>query len=734
MSGVAAARAEGRFRIVRWGLGLMALVPPIMAVTDQQPTWLDRPLYDLLVRDILPMGKVDDSVVFIDIDDKSLEDLNQRWPIPRQMWARLVRQTAQFQPAAIALDAFFPERADKPDVELALETADRIRDDALDATPEGKALADDLDRQAQLRDADLQLTQAVAEAGNVVLGIADSGHTSGVGESGKVTGLPQILGVPKALVPSLAYASPRGNLPELTMAARSQAGLHVPYSEDGVMRRYGYVARADGQHVPSLALAAVQVAYPKRAGALGAASVAIDDGLPLLRWFDVNKVPRVRLSDILDAKPDDAALRAALKGRIVFVGVSAAGASDRRPTPLRSDLPGTYVHIVATHNLLHGDLVSSKSPYSFGLTALASLLALILYLSWRKMVSSSAVVLTAAGLMGIWCVVGFFGLDQGTWLPIAPVLLATVVPMGGELVLRATAAEESRQQIREAFQFYLSPAVVEELVNDPDKLRLGGSRREISAFFSDIAGFTTISEQLDPADLTALLNEYLGAMTEIVLEEGGTVDKYIGDAIVAMFGAPLDQPDHAVRACRAALRCSRRLDELRPTWVARGWPEVHARIGVNSGVALVGNMGSSKRFDYTMLGDTVNLAARLEGANKAYGTKLMIGPTTSELARDAIALRELDLVRVKGKLNGVAIFEPLGLRGEVSAEVDHRVRMFADGLRAYRALRWEDARACFEGAAQAGDPPAKVFLKRLETLVHDPPGPDWDGAYEMTEK
>ena len=734
MSGVATTRAEGRFRIVRWGLGLMALVPPFMAFSDQQPTWLDRPLYDLLVREVLPKGQHDDSVVFIDIDDVSLQDLNQRWPIPRLMWARLVRQTAQFQPAAIALDAFFPERADKSDVELALETADRIRDDALDATPEGKSIAEDLDRQAQLRDADLQLTQAIAEAGNVILGVADGGHTAGVGEYGKMTGLPRVPGVPSTLTPSLSYATPRGSFKELSMASRAQAGLHVPYSEDGVMRSYGFVARADNQHVPSLALAAVQVAYPTRAAALGAASVAVDAGLPLLRWFDVSKVPRVRLSDILDAKPDDSALRAALKGRIVFVGVSAVGASDRQPTPLRSDLPGTYVHIVATQNLLHGDLVSSKSTVSLALTSLAALIALLLYLAWRKMISSSAVVLTATGLMAIWCIVGFIGLDQGTWLPIAPVLLAIVVPMGGELVLRATTAEESRQQIREAFQFYLSPTVVEELVNDPDKLRLGGSRREVSAFFSDIAGFTTISEQLDPADLTALLNEYLGAMTEIVLEEGGTVDKYIGDAIVAMFGAPLDQPDHAVRAVRSALRCSRRLDELRPTWVARGWPEVHARIGVNSGVALVGNMGSSKRFDYTMLGDTVNLAARLEGANKAYGTKLMIGATTAELARESIALRELDLVRVKGKQHGVAIFEPLGLRGEIDAATDRRVKMFADGLRAYRDRRWEDARACLEGAAQAGDLPAKVFLKRVEILLKEPPGPDWDGTYEMTEK
>ena len=731
------ARAGGTrvpFRLVRWALALVAFMPALLALNEVQPAWLDRAVYDLLSREVLPRATQSDQIVFIDIDDGSLQELGQRWPIPRLMCAQLVRILSQFQPAAIALDAFFPEPSAKAEVELALTVADQLRDDGLDATPEGKALADDLERKASERDADRQFAKAIAEAGNVVLGVADGGHSGGSLAAGELTLLPEIPGVPKGTMVRLSYMTPRGCIPELTMSARTQAGLHVPYSVDGVMRRYGYIARAGQSNVASLALAAVQVAYPDRAEELGRQALAIDDGLPLLRWVDISGIPRVRLSDVLDAESDDPALAAALRGRVIFVGVSAVGAADRRQTPLRSDLPGTYVHIVAAFNLLNGELIGSEGTIQQTLTWIAALLALVTFLGWRRVASSSVVVFGAVGIMAAWGVCAVVGLNQGWLVPVTPVLLGVLVPIGGELVLRANSAEQARKQIRKAFHHYLSPAVVEELVNDPAKLQLGGSSREITAFFSDIAGFTTISERLDPADLTALLNEYLGAMTEIILDEGGTVDKYIGDAVVAMFGAPLDQPDHALHGCRAAIRCRVRLAELRPRWVQRGWPEVHARIGVNSGVALVGNMGSAARFDYTMLGDTVNLAARLEGANKAYGTEIMAGERTAAAVGDAVPLRELDRVRVKGKLNGISVFEVIGGVAGADADTLATAKRYGEGLAAWRAQRWDEARAAFAETSTKGDPPSKVFLARLDTIAQQELPPDWDGVYEMTEK
>ncbi len=715
-------------------LAALAMVPGIWAAFDPSPGRLDRPLYDNLVRSVVPRAKVDDRVVFVDIDDGTLQALAERWPIQRVTWAKLIRKLNGFAPSVICLDAFFPEPNGRADSELALAIADRIRDTALGDDPEGKALADELDKQAAERDADRQLSKAIAEAGNVVLGVADGSLAGGTLIGGEIEELQPVPGVPADYTPTVHYLTPRGSISELAVAARAQAGLHVSYSVDGIIRRYGYVARVGSKHIASLALAVAQIAEPKRAEALTKAAIAVDDGEPLIRWPDVGRIPRVPLIDVLEADPTNAALHKALKGRIVFVGVSAIGAADRRQTPLRSDLPGTYVHVAATFNLLHGEHTSSEGPHapwaSWGLSALG----LALYLLWRRVSSTALVVAGAILASAAWLGLGVYGMHHGILIPLVPGVLAFLVPVGGEIALRVGRAELQRQQIREAFQFYLAPAVVEQLVNNPDKLKLGGERREITAFFSDVAGFTTLSERLDPADLTKLLNEYLGAMTDVILEEGGTVDKYIGDAIVAMFGAPLDQPDHALRACRAALRCRKKLAELQAPWRARGLPEIAARIGLNSGVAVVGNMGSAKRFDYTMLGDAVNLAARLEGANKAYGTDIMIGSETARLIGDGAALRELDRVQVKGKKHGIAVYEAVCLTSELDDATRNRLSEFARALALWRKTDFDGAAAIFGALAATGDAPSQVFLDRLPAVRAMGLGPDWDGVFEMTTK
>ncbi len=712
----------------------LAMAPGVWAAFDHAPGRLDRPLYDNLVRSVVPRAKVDDRVVFVDIDDGTLQALAERWPIQRVTWAKLIRKINSFGPSVICLDAFFPEPNGRADSELALSIADRIRDTALGDDPEGKVLADELDKQAAERDADRQLSKAIAEAGNVVLGVADGSLAGGTLIGGEIAELQPIPGLPSDYTPTVDYLTPRGSISELAMAARSQAGLHVSYSVDGIIRRYGYVARVGSKRIASLALAVAQIAEPKRAEELAKSAIALDDGEPLIRWPDIGRIPRVPLIDVLEAEAGNAALHKALKGRIVFVGVSAIGAADRRQTPLRSDLPGTYVHVAATFNLLNGEHTSSDGAHAPWATWGLSALGLALYLLWRRVKTTPLVVGGAVLAAAAWVGLGIYGMHHGVLIPLVPGVLAFLVPVGGEIALRVGRAELQRQQIREAFQFYLAPAVVEQLVNNPDKLKLGGERREITAFFSDVAGFTTLSEQLDPADLTKLLNEYLGAMTDVVLEEGGTVDKYIGDAIVAMFGAPLDQPDHALRACRAALRCRKKLAELQAQWRQRGLPVIAARIGLNSGIAVVGNMGSAKRFDYTMLGDTVNLAARLEGANKAYGTDIMIGAETARLIGDAVVLRELDLVQVKGKKHGIAVYEAVALPSEIDDAGRTMVAEFARGLALWRKTDFDGAAAVFGGLAAAGDPPSQVFLERMPAVRQMGLGPGWDGVFELKTK
>ena len=715
-------------------LVVVSIAPVVFALLDRGPGVLDRPIYDALVRDFVPRASVDDSVVFVDIDDSSLQGLAERWPIQRVTWARLIRKINVYAPAAVALDAFFPEPAARADADLALSVADRVRDTPLNDTAEGKALADEMEKQAALRDADRQLGKAIAEGGNVIVGVADGALASGTLTGGEVAELQPVPGLPDSFTPSVVYSTPRGSIAELGLAARAQAGLHVAYSTDGVMRRYSYAARAGSHNVASLALASAQVAYPKRAEQLAKDSMALDNGDPLLRWVPVEKIRRVPLIDLLDAADDSAVLKKALGGHIVFVGVSAIGAADRRSTPLRSDLPGTYVHITATLNLLRGEHAATDSPLPRNLALGLLGLCPAMYLSWRRFTNTAVIVVGALLAAAAWTGVAVFGLNHGWLVPIGPALLGLVLPVLGEIGGRVGRAERSKAQIREAFDMYLAPAVVAELVANPDSLRLGGRRREITAFFSDVAGFTTISEKLDPADLTMLLNEYLGAMTEEILNEGGTIDKYIGDAIVAMFGAPVDQPDHAVRACRASLACRKKLAQLQQGWAERGLPGIGARIGLNSGVAVVGNMGSARRFDYTMLGDTVNLAARLESANKAYGTDIMVGPHTAELVGQQVVLRELDLVQVKGKKNGVAVYEVVAMPNDLKVADEERISRFAEALKLWRGQEFAAARDLFLQLAEKGDAPSAIFAARYESVLSHPPPPDWDGVFEMKSK
>lgn len=710
-----------------------ALVVAIASLADG-PLWMDRPVYDFLVRSVLPPAKVTDRVVFVDIDDETLQAVDQRWPLQRRTWATLVSKLSAFKPAVIVLDAFFPEPAPRQDVELALQVADRIYDGGLDEDPAGKALVDFLEKEAAKRDADRRFATALSEAGNVILGLVDAEEMPDALNATPAVDLPALPGIPSSTRLPQRMGTPRGSIAPLTMAALRQASVHVPYDGDAVVRRYGYAANAGLSHAPSLALAAVQVAEKERAAEIGARLLKMDGGAPLLRWVNVDKVRRIRLLDLFEAEADNATLKEALKDRIVMVGVSALGASDRRATPLRSHLPGTYVHVVAATNLLANDHIVASGPLTRALGMLGVLLCLIVALLGTRLRNGAAVTGMSLGAMAIWAVVAVVALLEGRLLPMVPVWAGVLVPTVVELATRTNHAEAARQRIRDAFSMYLAPAVVEELVADPDSLRLGGQRREITALFSDVAGFTTISEQLDPAQLTDLLNAYLSEMTDIVLQEGGTIDKYIGDAIVAMFGAPLSQPDHAARACRAAIRCAQRLDELRDKWVAEGWPEIHARIGVNSGVAVVGNMGSEKRFDYTMLGDMVNLAARLEGTNKVYGTDVMVGESTAALVQGQIALRELDRVAVKGKNEPVSVFEGLSPGPEVPEALRERVTAFGRGLQAWRDCRWQDAHEAFSAAAAAGDRPAQVFLERLAAMGSARPAPGWDGVFKMTTK
>jgi len=417
-------------------------------------------------------------------------------------------------------------------------------------------------------------------------------------------------------------------------------------------------------------------------------------------------------------------------GKVVLLGTNAPGLLDLRPTPFSPVCSGTEIQAAALDNLLHKDFIR--------ITPLALLFLYILALA----------LLTAVGIsfsMKIWKIAIFFALllalpaaasalafRGGYWLDFAVPEAAVLASFIGAALLNYSHEGRQRRFIKNVFRHYLSPDVIERILQNPSMLDLGGERREISAFFSDVAGFTSISEKLSPEELVELLNAYLSEMTDIILSLGGTLDKYEGDAMIAFWNAPLDQPDHALRACRAALRCQKRLAELRPEFKRRFGSEVFARIGVHSGPAVVGNMGSEKRFDYTAMGDTMNLASRLEGACKQYKVATLIGEQTRDMVKAAIVTREIDMIRVVGKKTPVRVFEPVGEREETAFGEIEKAALFEHGLEAYRNRDWDGAVETFRKLGE--DVPAGIYVRRCLAFKQSPPPPDWDGVFELGEK
>lgn len=399
----------------------------------------------------------------------------------------------------------------------------------------------------------------------------------------------------------------------------------------------------------------------------------------------------------------------------------------------RDSIPGVYVHANAVNNLLRKEALLEFSPLDYALLSLPlALLASALALSLAPMHAA----LGFFGLAAIWTIGGIF-LFQNNWaLPLFGPLASGGLSFAANLAYRVVFLEHDKRFIRQAFSTYLSPQVVEEVVENPELLKLGGERKEITAFFSDVAGFTAISESMSPEALVGLLNEYLSEMTDIILEHGGTVDKYEGDAIVAFFGAPRAAENHALDACAVSLQMQKRLAQMRTEWKKAGKAALFVRIGLNSGPAIVGNMGSSTRFDYTMMGDTVNTAARLEGVNKQYGTSIMIGAQTYAQAKGRVAARELDLINVVGKTEPVPIYELLAESGGLDGTKARVLALYEQALAEYRSRNFGEAEKLFGDAlaVDKDDGPARTMAARCRFFLANPPPDGWSGSFEMTEK
>lgn len=426
---------------------------------------------------------------------------------------------------------------------------------------------------------------------------------------------------------------------------------------------------------------------------------------------------------------------ALFKDKIVFVAGTAAGTYDLRVTPLSAYTPGVLIHMTALDNILQGRYMQKAPGWMF----LASALGLCTATAWlfillkHQALKFSLILGLALAYYGI---VIYAFTSRGLWLELA-------FPEGGIGATFAFAATveyltEGRQRrlLRTVFDRYMAPDVVDEIMRHPQDIKLGGEKKELTVFFSDVAGFTTISESLAPEDLVEFLNRYLSAMTDVILRHRGNVNKYLGDGIMAIFGAPRGEPAHAMLACYTAIESQEALARLRELWKSEGRPEIFARIGINTGDLVVGNMGSQARMEYTAMGDSVNLASRLEGANKFYDTRILLGFRTYELARHDIEAREVDLLRVKGKHEPVVVYELLARKGELDSVKRRVIDCYLQGLAAYKARNFTLARQGFEAALELDptDGPARVYLRRAQEFLENPPAVDWDGVYELRSK
>jgi adenylate cyclase len=671
---------------------------------------------DVLFRRV-PLPAASPQVVVVTVDQPDLDFFKNRgvtWPWPRQLYAPLIDYCRWAGAKAVIFDILFTE--------------------ASSYGPED----------------DQRFAQAAAAAGNVAapffLSRDDKPPNPSEADLLKHAGLTLPGPSPRGQPAYRAVVTP---IPPLLAAAGALGNVESRPDADGIYRRMPLVVPFKDTWLPTLGFAAFHrfgdpgpLRFAPGGLMVGNGFIPLDaQGRLLLKFRGPSRShQRFAATNVIAAENDrqhgipPGIPPAAFAGKWVLVGLTAPGLLDLKASPVAAIYPGVEVHATLLDNLLRGDFLRPVPPWLLwaGILVLVTAMVVVVIFFSGWLITLSGFTALALGYLGL--TVGAF--HCGWWAD--PLLPGIALGLSFALAAAFSYATEGRQKlyIRRMFGQYMSETVINHLLENPEKLRLGGERRRITLFFSDLAGFTTLSERLSPETVVALLNDYLSGMTEIILEEAGTVDKFEGDAIMAFWGAPLDQPDQAIRACRAALRQQAALAGLNRRFGGLDLPPLSMRIGLHTGDAIVGNLGSVKRFDYTVIGDTVNLASRLEGLNKYYGSRVMASEVTVAECAGAVEFRELDLVAVKGRETAVRVFEVLGLTGELSPEVSRRRRDFAQALELYRQGRFPEAGAGFAAILTENpeDGPARIFRDRCRQLRDAPPPADWDTVFRPEGK
>ena len=687
-----------------------------------------------------PRTKTIRPVTIVDIDDKSLEKLGQ-WPWPRTRIADLVTELTRLGAVVIAFDAVFSE----PDRLNPAFAADTFRN--LD--PETRAKLRALPSNDQI------LADAI-KASRVVLG--ESGlpeEITALDKTLPVTGIAMLGEEPQRFM--FDFPGLLRNVPVLEHAAAGRGLFTIKPERDGIVRRVPMIMQAQGQTMPSLTFEMLRVASgsgtilikAEQGGikSLGIKGIQIPTDHNGQLWVHYARndasiyVPAVNVLE-KSVAPD------MIAGKLVLIGTSAVGLNDIKTTPVSRAMPGVEIHAQVLESTLTGDVIS-QPIYGIAVEFATALLFGLLVITFAPLFGPVTLVALGAAFASMLIGMSAYFYSQNRLLIDFTYPLMSTTAIYLTLIFSSFVREQAqRRQIRSAFGQYLSPALVEQLAQSPEKLVLGGEEREMTIMFSDMRGFTSISETYknDPQGLTALMNRFLTPLTNAILNRKGTIDKYMGDAIMAFWNAPLDDKDHELNACEAALDMLERVDALNQVREQEAKEEgrpfipLNAGIGLNTGTCVVGNMGSDQRFDYSVFGDSVNLASRLEGQSKEYGFPIIVGSKTALAVKDRFAILELDFIMVKGKKEPEVIYAIAGREDTAQSGRFQRLRnLTIEMLSCYRNRDWEGALAAIARGRKTDEANSLELLyalyeARIRGYLENPPPQDWNGAFALLTK
>ncbi|HEV7880891.1 adenylate/guanylate cyclase domain-containing protein [Bradyrhizobium sp.] len=688
-----------------------------------------------------PRVKTARPVRIVNIDERSLAKFGQ-WPWPRTLVADLVTNLTGLGPAAIGFDVMFAE-PDRLNPAVAAETLRNLDEETrakLRVLPSNDDILADAMRRSRVALGETGLPYVVAELDKAL----------------PLTGL-AMLGEEHPQRFMLEFPGLLRSTPVLELAASGRGLLTIKTERDGIVRRVPVIMLAQGVTMPSLSFEMLRLASGSdtiliKSTDVGISSVAVEGfAVPtdLHGQLWVHFAPNdpsiyVSAADVLEGKVD----AETIAGRLVLIGTSAVGLQDAKTTPISPVMPGVEIHAQVLEAALTGQLLSR--PIWGALAEFLSAVILGVAVIWfAPMFGPKSLVAVGAFFATLLVGTSWYYYSQQRLLIDATYPLLSTTAIYLTLIFFSFAREQTqRRQIRSAFGRYLSPALVEQLALAPERLVLGGEEREMTVMFSDMRGFTSISETYknDPRGLTELMNRFLTPLTNAILDRKGTIDKYMGDAIMAFWNAPLDDNEHQINACEAALDMLEQVDALNRERQAEAQDGGHAYIplnvgvGLNTGTCVVGNMGSDLRFDYSVFGDSVNLASRLEGQSKEYGFPIIVGSNTALAARDRFAILELDFIMVKGKTEPEVIYAIAGRRDIAQSGRFQRLRnLTIEMLACYRSRDWQGALAAIERGRRTDDARTLELLytlyeTRIRNFQKDPPPQDWNGAFALLTK